>query len=256
MPRIPQVIGHRGASRVAPENTLAAFRLAWEEGADGIETDLRLTRDEHIVCLHDATTGRTTGRDIAVADATLAELRRLDAGGWKGSRWRGEPIPTLAEVLALSPPGKRLFLEIKSGPEIIPALERELAGRAAAQECATILSFDAPLLVLLRQRLPELDICWLTAYRRDRQTGAVHPSLAEILAILAEIGAEGLASQAHESLDAEFVAALRGNGLAVHVWTVDRLDQARHYAGLGVDSIMTNRPGWLKRKLADRHESP
>jgi glycerophosphoryl diester phosphodiesterase len=255
MRHIPQIIGHRGTSRLAPENTLTAFRLAWEEGADGIEADFRLTRDGQIVCVHDASTHRTTGLDLAVADATLDELWRLDAGAWKGARWNGERIPVLAEVLALCPPGKHLFLEIKSGCEIIPALERELAGLPALLDRLTLLSFDASLLALLRRRLPDVRVCWLTAYRRAWRSRAVRPSPVEILDVVAQIGAEGLASQAHETLDAEFLAVLRNAGMAVHVWTVDLADKARHYADLGVDSIMTNRPGWLRRQLADRLES-
>src|SRR6185369_848081 len=90
----PMLIAHRGASRDAPENTLAAFRLAWQQGADGIEADFRLTRDGRVVCLHDASTGRTAGVDLAVAEASLEELKRLDVGGWKGARWAGERIPT------------------------------------------------------------------------------------------------------------------------------------------------------------------
>lgn len=250
----PLIIGHRGASRDAPENTLAAFRLAWEEGADGIEADFRLSGDGQIVCVHDARTGRTANGDLAVAHATLDELRQLDAGGWKGARWRGEKIPTLTEVLDISPPGKRLFLEIKSGAEIVPPLVRELSGRETARESVTLLSFSAPLLAACKERMPEIKACWLTGYRRSRRTGALRPTRAEILDTLARTGAGGLASQSHRFLDADLVAALRGSGLSVHVWTVDSLIRARHFATLGVDSLMSNRPGWLKTHLA-KHET-
>lgn len=253
MGRIPLIIGHRGSSRAAPENTLAAFRLALEEGADGIEADFRLTRDGHIVCMHDTHTRRTADRDFSVADSILNELRHLDVGVWKRARWRGERIPTLTEVLDLFLPGKRLFLEIKSGSEIIPALARELAGRVAVQD-VTLLSFNAPLLAAFKERMPEVAVCWLTDYRKARRSGAARPTHADILNVLADIGAECLASQAHETLDAGFLSALRNAGFAVHVWTVDTLAKARYYAALGVDSIMTNRPGWLKNKLVDHHE--
>jgi len=251
--RFPLIIGHRGASLEAPENTLAAFRLAWEGGADGIEADFRLTGDGRIVCVHDARTKRTANRDLAVAHTTLGELRQLDAGGWKGERWRGEKIPTLTEVLDISPPGKRLFLEIKSGAEILPPLMRELAGREAAREGVTLLSFSAPLVAACKERLPEIQTCWLTDYRRSRSSGKLRPTGEEILATLARLGADGLASRAHRALDADLVDALREAGLSVHVWTVDALVRARHFAALGVDSIMTNRPGWLKTHLAS-HE--
>lgn len=97
------IIGHRGASHDAPENTLAAFKLGWEQGADAVELDIWLTKDGKIVCLHDADTKRTTGVLKKAADSTLAELRTLDAGTWKDAKWRGEKIPTLTEALAAIP---------------------------------------------------------------------------------------------------------------------------------------------------------
>lgn len=253
MTRFPLIIGHRGASRDAPENTLAAFHLAWEQGADGIEADFRLTGDGRIVCLHDASTRRTTEYNLTVARATLDELRRLDAGGWKDARWRGEKIPTLAEVLEFAPPGKRLFLELKSGAEILPTLARELSSRMAARNQITLLSFSAALVAECKQRLPDVQVCWSTDYRHPRFGGSWRPAAGEILATLARSGADGLASRAHRTLDADLVDALRDAGRSVHVWTVDSLARARRFANLGVDSIMTNRPGWLKTRLA-KHE--
>ncbi|MFV2065815.1 MAG: glycerophosphodiester phosphodiesterase family protein, partial [Pirellulales bacterium] len=97
------IVGHRGASHDAPENTLAAFQLAWQRGADGVEGDFYLTSDGHIVCIHDADTERVAGEKLIVAESTLADLRQLDVGAWKGERWRGEKIPTLEEVLATVP---------------------------------------------------------------------------------------------------------------------------------------------------------
>ena len=109
----PFLVAHRGASRDAPENTVPAFELAWRQGADAIEGDFRLTADGRIVCMHDADGERTGGRKLAVAAATLAELRQLDVGAWKGQAWKGTPPPTLAEVLATVPPGKSVYLEVK-----------------------------------------------------------------------------------------------------------------------------------------------
>jgi glycerophosphoryl diester phosphodiesterase len=239
---MPLLIAHRGASREAPENTLAAFALAWDEGADGIEADFRLTRDGQIVCLHDATTGRTAGVAISVADVTLAALRRLDLGA-------GERIPTLAEVLAELPAGKRFFIELKSGPEIITPLARVLAASGVASEQLRLLAFDAQLVARLRAELPDIRTCLNTAYRYSPLTGTWRPSRTELLATLTRIGAAGLSSQARAILDAEFVADLRRQGKEIHVWTVDAPHRARHYQSLGVDSLMTNRPGWLRRQL-------
>src|SRR5512138_390835 len=97
----PAIFAHRGASAHAPENTLAAFRLALEHGADGIELDAKLTSDGQVVVIHDQTVERTTGDPGMVRDMTLAQLKALDAGSFFDSAFTREPIPTLAEVFDL-----------------------------------------------------------------------------------------------------------------------------------------------------------
>src|SRR5690606_17417748 len=119
-------VAHRGASYTAPENTLAAFDLAWQEGADGVEGDFRLTADGHIVCMHDANTERTAGQRLVVAESTLVELKSLDVGTWKHARYADERVPTLAEVLDTVPDGKLFFVELKTGPEIVAPLKQVL----------------------------------------------------------------------------------------------------------------------------------
>ncbi|QXE92931.1 glycerophosphodiester phosphodiesterase [Geomonas subterranea] len=246
MPSTPLIIGHRGASRDAPENTLASFRLAFEQEADGIEADFRLTRDGHIVCLHDAAAFRTAGSNLEVAASTLAELQRLDAGIWKGDRWRGERIPALAQVLELLPAGKRLFIELKCGAEILDPLAADLARAGVPADRIRFLAFDHLLVAALKKRLPDYRTCWLCDYR---WRGGWHPPAAEVLSRLAGIGADGLASRDRAILDASLVGELRQRGLEIHVWTVDSAKSARRLCDLGVDSIMTNRPGWLRRSL-------
>ena len=244
----PLVIGHRGASREAPENTLAAFRLAFEQGADGVEADFRLTGDGAIVCLHDDSTGRTAGVDLTVQLATDEALRRLEVGSWKGENWRGEPIPTLEQVLLALPAGKMLFIELKSGPQIIPRLAATLAGAPVPPAAIRLLCFSAELIRELKERLPAYRACWLTDYRFR---GAWHPSPGQVLETLRQCRADGLASRSRSILEPSFVAALRQEGREIHVWTVDAAREARRLCGLGVDSIMTNRPGWLRRSVAE-----
>ena len=243
------IIGHRGASHSAPENTLAAFKLAWTEGADGIEADFRLSGDGRIVCLHDDSTGRTAGKNLTVAVSTLAELRRLDVGGWFGAAWEGEPIPTLAEILATLPRGKKLFIELKSGPEIAAPLAQELLQSGVAPDQLRLLSFSAPLLTEVKALLPGYRTCWLTDYRLDKLRVGWRPSREEVLATLRQSGVNGLASRGRKILDEQFVADLRREGYEIHVWTVDAGATASRFAQLGVDSIMTNRPGWLRQQL-------
>src|SRR3954470_13597201 len=98
-----ELIAHRGESADAPENTMAAFLLAWERRVGAIELDVHLTRDGELIVSHDADTRRTTGTSKVIKDSTLDELRPLDAGRWKGPRWAGERMPTLGEALATIP---------------------------------------------------------------------------------------------------------------------------------------------------------
>jgi glycerophosphoryl diester phosphodiesterase len=250
MSRLPLIIGHRGASHDAPENTLAAFQLAFGQGADGIEADFRLTRDHRVVCMHDKTSGRTAGVPIPVEEASLDELRRLDVGSWKGERWSGERIPTLDEVLASLPAGKMFFIELKSGAEIVPHVREVLARTTVSMEWIRLLTFDAELAGVLTAMIPDVRVCLNVEYRRNFLDGVLRPSPEEILRTLARCGAAGLSSQAHGSFVASFAEALRRNGKELHIWTVDSPEEARNYLDIGVDSLMTNRPGFLKEGLS------
>jgi glycerophosphoryl diester phosphodiesterase len=238
-----ELIAHRGASHDAPENTLAAFRLAWETGADGIEGDFRLSRDGQIVCLHDATTGRTAGVSLTVADTTLARLRELDVGAWRGSEWRGERIPTLREVIATVPPGKKLLIELKSGPAILPPLAAILAEADLDPRQVVILAFSEEVITAARRQLPRVKALWLD----DTPT----PAIGTVLRTLERTGASGLSCRARSAIDAPFVQALHAAGREFHVWTVDAPRTAARFAALGADSVTTNRPGWLRARLLE-----
>ncbi len=247
-----EVIAHRGASHDAPENTLAAFRLAWRRGADGIEGDFYLTRDGQIVCIHDDTTKRTCGVDWKVAEHTLRELRRLDAGAWKAERYRGERIPTLGEVLAVVPEGKRIFIEIKCGPEIIPKLKEVLAASSLRPHQIAVIAFDERVIAQTRKQIPQVKAYWLLGYKQDEQTGQWSPTLAEVLSTLRRIDAHGLDTHANmEVVDKDFVRALRRAGFELHVWTIDQPAEALQAKRLGVDSITTNRPAMIRACLAE-----
>ena len=119
-----EIVAHRGASFDAPENTLPAVRLAWEKNADAVEVDIHLSLDGKIVVIHDDNTKRTAAVDKLVSEQTLATLKKLDAGSWMDPQWKGTTIPTLEETIATVPAGKRLFIEIKCGVEVVPELER------------------------------------------------------------------------------------------------------------------------------------
>jgi glycerophosphoryl diester phosphodiesterase len=252
---IPQIIAHRGGSADAPENTLAAFRLAWEQGADGIEGDFRLTADGRIVCVHDADTHRVTGVRRQVSDTHADDLRRLDAGLWRGEQWRGERIPLLEEVLAIVPEGKQAFLELKTGAEIVSPLADVLAGASLAASQIVLMSFDAAVVRACKQRMPQYKCLWLTDYKQ--QHGQWTPTVDEVIATVRQSQADGLGSENRpEYVSDEFVQRLRAAGIdEIHIWTVDELPHATHYRRLGVTSIITNRPEPLRRELSKVRES-
>jgi glycerophosphoryl diester phosphodiesterase len=244
------IVAHRGASRDAPENTIAAFELAWKQGADAIEGDFYLTKDKRIVCIHDSSTKRTAGKNLSVAKSTLAELRKLDVGKWKGAKWAGQRIATLQEVLAIVPAGKRLLIEIKCGPEIVPFLKKVLDASRLKRQQIIIISFNTKVIAQAKKQLPKHKAFWLTGFRKDKKTGSWTQSRKKVLDTLKEIHADGLDCQAvPAAVDRSFMSELQRRGLELHVWTVDDVKTARYFQQLGAASITTNRPAWLREQM-------
>ena len=122
----PFYIAHRGASYLAPENTVAAARLAWELGADAVEVDIHLSKDNKVMVIHDKDTKRIckTVSNLVIKSSESGLLRELDAGIWKGEHFKGEKIPFLSEIIETVPEGKTLVVEIKCGSEVIPEMKR------------------------------------------------------------------------------------------------------------------------------------
>lgn len=243
------IFAHRGASGDAPENTMPAFELGWQQGADGLECDVHLTRDGKIVCIHDANTRRTTGISRQVASSTWRSLRALDVGGWKGPRWIGTRLSLLSEVLEALPRDKHIQVEIKSGAAMLPRLIPLLRKLPQYRRRLWVIAFDREVLRALKRAAPDVRALWLTGYKRTEAHPRWQPTRAGILATLADIGADGLGSQSHRALTPELVRDLLARGLAIFVWTVDRADVARRMLRLGVDGIASNRPGRIRNKL-------
>ncbi len=245
------VIGHRGASAEAPENTLAAFNLAWQRGADGVEGDFYLSSDGRIVCVHDGDTERVAGVKHVIAETTFADLRKLDVGAWKDEKWRGEKIPTLEEVLATVPAGKKLFIELKVGPQIAKPLERILSASSVKPEQIVIISFNKETIAACEKIMPHLRSHWLTGYKKQ-EDGSWKPTANEVAATIERISADGLGSHANlDFVDKAFFDQFRATGEdEFHVWTVNDLDVAKRYQKLGAWSITTDRPGWLRKALS------
>jgi glycerophosphoryl diester phosphodiesterase len=239
--RGPLVLGHRGASADAPENTLAAFRLALAQGADGVELDAWRCATGEVVVGHDEDTARVSGVALRVPDAPLAALRALDVGGWKGDAFRGERMPLLSEVLEALP-GAVVNVELKSrgGDLRLARAAARVVARAGAATRVLVSSFDWRLLVAFRLAAPDVpvgllfdgDRPWklaLAAGVRLMGPSAVHPE-------------RTLATE-------ERVRAWARRGLAVNVWTVDDPAEARALAAMGAAGLITNVPARIRAGL-------
>jgi glycerophosphoryl diester phosphodiesterase len=243
------IIAHRGASHDAPENTLAAFKLGWQQRADAVELDIWLSKDGKIVISHDGDTKRTTGTAKNIADSSLAELRELDAGSWKDPKWKGEKLPTLDEVLALIPNGKRLVIEIKCGVECLPELERVLkaSGKPASQ--LVIISFHYDVCAESKKLFPKIPVLFLSSFKQDKASGKWTPTPDSLIEKAKAAGLEGINLSSKGPLDAAFVKKTHAAGLKFYVWTVDDAAIAKKLLADGVDGITTNRPEWLREQL-------
>jgi glycerophosphoryl diester phosphodiesterase len=245
------IIAHRGASAHAPENTMAAFRLAWESGADGIELDVWLSRDDEIVVHHDSTTRRCAGVNLAIADTDSATLRSLDVGRWKGEVFAGEAMPLLAEVLQEGPPGSWVLVEIKCGPEIIPVLQVTLA-QIATRLRIVLLAMRLETLAACRIALPHIPcslvIPWVEPTAGQRTD---LPHWSALIEIAKNYGLAGLDPD-YRSINREFAAAVRAAGLQLFTWTVNSVIDAHRLALLGLHAITTDYPAELRLGLSGK----
>jgi glycerophosphoryl diester phosphodiesterase len=247
-----EIIAHRGASHEAPENTPAAVRLAWAQHADAAEVDVHLTRDGRLAVIHDPDTRRTAGTRRVVVESSLAELQMLDVGRWKHPCFTGEKIPALEDVFSLVPAGKRVFVELKGGPETVSELQRciQIATqeqRAPLQaEQIAIIAFDLSAAEAAKRVLPRHEVCWLA----DSGAAAPRPTLAEVAAVARDAGLDGIDVDAQWPLAKDLVQHIRREGFKLYVWTVDEALLAQRLADAGVDALATNRPGWLRAQIA------
>ena len=229
------VFGHRGAMAQAPMNTLAAFELAFAQGADGIELDIQLSRDGHLVVIHDYTVDATTDGQGSVADMTLEELKQLDAGSWYADRFAGQRIPTLGEVFAAFGDSLLVNVEIKPISDQSGAVETAVANhirRFQMQSRTIVSSFDPQSLRRFHEVCPEVMTGFLY------MTGLVD----DIDALIAELSHEARHPW-HEQIDENYMNWARAQGYYINVWTVNDVERALQLQTLGVNAIITDEPG-------------
>src|SRR5215218_1090401 len=254
----PVNLAHRGASTLAPENTMEAFRIAVEEGAGGLELDVHLTRDGHVVVIHDPTVDRSTSGTGAVSELTLDELHGLDAGhtfspdGGPTRPYGGQGVrvPTLREVLQEFP-GVAVNIDIKAGRPDADATVLGVLREANASGCALVVSTRH------------------ATVRRFRKISGGHISTGAsrweigVFYLLSRLRLEWFLHPAYDALQVpirhrgiplvtpRFVRAAHARGVRVDVWTINQADEMRRLLDLGVDVIMTDRPRTLAEVLSE-----
>lgn len=232
------MIAHRGASHLAPENTVASANLAWEIGADAVELDVHLSKDGRVMVNHDKTTKRTSGENYLIKETGSSVLRKLDVGSWKGPKYAGEKIPFLSEMIATVPKGKTLVVEIKCGPEVIPAMKKAVE-ESGKQSQVVFIAFGWKTILAVKKQFPDNACYWLSA---------IGVGLKNRMQQAAELGLDGV--DLKSGLVKKDVMDLANQlGLDVLCWTVDDATEAKRLADLGVQGITTNRAAWLKEQI-------
>lgn len=251
-----EIVAHRGASYDAPENTMAATKLAWKQNADAVETDIYLSKDGKLIVFHDKPSAkRTTGKDVPIHTLTQAEALELDAGSWKAPQFKGEKIPRLEDQIKSVPPGKKLLVESKVGKEIVPELKRVLEATRADEKKITLISFEYDFLQESRTLLPNYRTLYLVGYRapdakaKPSPNPKKQPTIDEVIAQARAARLTGLDLQYTWPLTPADVQKIHDAGLELHVWTVNDVEVAKRWIAMGVKSITTDRPGWLREQL-------
>ena len=246
-----EIIAHRGYSQKAPENTVSSFKLAWENNTDACELDLYLTKDGKVVIIHDKDTKRTTGVQKLVPDSTLDELRTLDAGSWKDPKFTGEKLPTLEEALATMPMGKkRFFLEIKCGPEVVPAMTKILEPMRARADQLVIISFNLESCTAAKKALPWMKNYLIVGGKEKDKAKTQRKDVTPYIKQAKTASLDGLDLDMAWAWTPEMVKQIRDASLGVFVWTVDEPADIARFKALGVDGITTNEPVVVRQELA------
>lgn len=228
-PLIPRIIAHRGNSSEAPENTLAAVKSALELNVDAIEIDLHLSKDNQLIVMHDDAVDRTTNGTGKIREMTVEELKKFDAGNWKGEAFKGEPIPTFREVLEIVKGRTRLFVEMKV-PGAEEVLLQDLRDFDMLDD-VVIISFYPEVCARLSELAPDLPCAVLTAVS----------TFEEFVEVAKRAKTKAL-DLYHARLDRDAAEKLLDRGYVLWAWTIDDEENMKRAVELGITGITTNKP--------------
>lgn len=234
----PVIIAHRGSSFIAPENTVAAAKLAWQQNADAVELDIYLSKDNRVVVMHDGNTKRTTGQEYKIAETSSDVLRSLDAGSWKNEQYKGEKIPFLEEMIATVPDGKKLVIEIKCGVEVLPALKTAV-DQSGKKKQMVFIAFGWETILATKELFPKNECFWLSSSAADVQAKLNEKDIRKL---------DGI-NLAYKIIDEKMALQAKSKKLDLLAWTVDDPNEAKRLADLGVKAITTNKPDLIREVL-------
>lgn len=246
---LSRFIAHRGESFDAPENTMAAIKLAWERGILAVEVDIHLTADNEICVFHDYNTQRITGVSKIVKESTIDELRVLDAGSYKGFEWKNERIPTLSEVLKTVPSNGRLVVEIKCDDSILPKLKQEILDSGLRSNQIEIIAFNFSTLAKAKSLMPNITMLWLFVLHPPWVQFLIGRSPQALVLKLKNSNINGVNIGYSKYLSSKLITQFKAANLLVYTWTVDNPYIAKKLYKNGVDCITSNRPSWIVRIL-------
>lgn len=233
-------VAHRGASYLAPENTLASILLAWDLNADAAECDVMLTSDTQVILCHDKNTKNLTGESYVVSETPWEQLSQLHIQTSESHlpAYKNEKIPLLKDVLATIPEDRMLVIEIKTGPEILPFLKGVVDRHWNSGEIAFI-SFNFDAVRQAKSIYPDVPCYYLATFRNDAKKNIQRA---------VEYNLDGL-NLRHAIIDQKLSAAIREAGLDLWCWTVNDPETAQKMKDMGVSAITTDRPAWLKKLM-------
>ena len=244
-----KIVAHRGASYKAPENTIASFKLAFEEYADFIEGDFWMTKDNEIVCIHDPHTKRVTNKKIKlnVISSTLHNLKQLDVGSWKGSEFEGSEIPTIQEIFKMIPAGKGIFIDVKDDREIFMQKLAEIIEQSfIPEDMIRIIAFNPNTVQLAKKYLPDIKAYWLFGWYFSKIKYIISLAQRKLIKALNGIECDGVDLYAAPYIDEKLVKYLRYNDLDFCAYNVDKQQDALKLITLGADAITTDSPFMMR----------
>lgn len=243
-----KIIAHRGASFYSPENTIAAFKLAENLGADGIEMDVHITKDGKLVIIHDESTGRTGNADHKIESCDFETLGKIDVGSWFGSEFRNERIPLLEDVLKNTSDQLELYIEIKTGTESIDTFVELVKRFEPRNDKIVVISFNYEVVAELKKVLPRIKSLWIVQFGFN--VAIERKMYDNVFKKIKMANLDGISTNADLGHCKNMAKDIKKNGWIWNVWTVDNPYIATQMTKLGVTSITSNRPDWIIRNLS------